>query len=200
MIIPPSQPYRWTFRRVMWATLVLVFVALCFWLLYQYSQVVLILFIAIVMGTVIRPAVAWLHHQGLPRLTGVVLVYLLILAFLTGFVLLLFPLIVEQGTRIAAAVPGYYQSLRELMADYPDQMIVRLGQFLPTRLPGLTPTQQTMQQMLASAGQVLGYAVSAVKVIFMTTAILLLAFHFLKSGKNAFGPISGQWVNHLCPY
>jgi len=182
MILPPSQSYPWTFRRVMWATLVLVFVALCFWLLYKFNQVVLILFIAIVMGTVIRPAVAWLHHRGLPRLTGVVLVYLLILAFLMGFVLLLFPLIVEQGTRIIAAVPGYYQSLREWMANYPDQMIVRLGQFLPTILPGLTPTQQTGQQMLASAGQVFGYVVSAVEVIFMTTAILLLAFHWTLDG------------------
>lgn len=45
----------------MWATLVLVFVGLGFWLLYRFYQVVFILFIAIVMGTVIRPAVTWLH-------------------------------------------------------------------------------------------------------------------------------------------
>jgi putative permease len=102
---PPSQPYQWTFRRVMWATLVLVFVALSFWLLYRFNQVVFILFIAIVMGTVIRPVVAWLHRRGLPRIAGVILVYLLLLALLIGFVLLLFPLIVEQGTTIAAAVP-----------------------------------------------------------------------------------------------
>ena len=76
---PPSQPYHWTFRRVMWATLVLVFVALSFWLLYRFNQVVFILFIAIVMGTVIRPVVTWLHRRGLPRIAGVILVYLLLL-------------------------------------------------------------------------------------------------------------------------
>ncbi len=59
---PPSQPYDWTFQPVVWATLVLVFVVLSFWLLYQFYQVVFILFIAIVIGTVIRPAVAWLHR------------------------------------------------------------------------------------------------------------------------------------------
>ena len=32
-LYPPSQPYQWTFRRVMWATLVLVLVVLGFWLL-----------------------------------------------------------------------------------------------------------------------------------------------------------------------
>jgi predicted PurR-regulated permease PerM len=179
---PPSQPYPWTFRRVMWATLVLVFVALGFWLLYRFNQVVFILFIAIVMGTVIRPVVTWLHRRGLPRIAGVILVYLVLLALLISFVLLLFPLIVEQGTTIAAAVPGYYQNLLEWMVNDPNQWIVRLSEFLPATLPGLEPIQQTGQQMLASAGQAMGYVASAAKVIFIATAILLLAFHWTLDG------------------
>ena len=178
----PPQPYQWTFRRVMWVTLVLVFVALGFWLLYRFYHVVFILFIAIVMGTVIRPAVTWLHRRGLPRTAGVILVYLLLLALLISFVLLLFPLIVEQGTTIAAEVPGYYQSLRESMVNYPNQLIVRLSEFLPATLPGLEPIQQTVQQMLASAVQALSYVASAAKAIFMVAAILLLAFHWALEG------------------
>ncbi|MEJ2711368.1 MAG: AI-2E family transporter [Anaerolineales bacterium] len=179
---PPSQPYPWTFRRVMWSTLVLVFVALSFWLLYRFNQVVFILFIAIVMGTVIRPVVTWLHRRGLPPIASVILVYLLLLTVIIGFALLLFPLIVEQGTTILATVPGYYQSLREWMVNDPNQWIVRLSEFLPATLPGLEPVQQTGQQMLASAGQALGYVVSAAKVIFIATAILLLAFHWTLDG------------------
>jgi predicted PurR-regulated permease PerM len=179
---PPSQLYNWTFRRVVWATLVLVFVAFSFWLLYRFNQVVFILFVAIVMGTVIRPAVAWLHRRGLPQMTGVILVYFLLLTAIIGFALLLFPLIVEQGATIAAAVPGYYQSLREWMVNDPNQLIVRLGQFLPAILPGLKLIQQTGQQMLASAGQALGYVASAAKVIFMAIAIVLLAFHWTLNG------------------
>ncbi len=95
-------------------------VALSFWLLYRFNQVVFILFIAIVMGTVIRPVVTWLNRRGLPRMAGVILVYFLLLALLVGFVLLLFPLIVEQGATIAAAVPGYYQSLRDWMVNHPN--------------------------------------------------------------------------------
>ena len=181
---PPSQPDNWTFRRVVWATLVLVFVALSFWLLYRFYQVVFILFIAIVMGTVIRPVVTWLHRRGLPRIAGVILVSLLLLALLIGFMLVLFPLLVKQGTTIVAAVPGYYQSLREWMANYPNQMIVRLGEFLPATLtlPGLGPIQQTGQQVLASAGQAWGYVVSATQVIFIAIAFLLLVFHWTLEG------------------
>jgi len=177
-----TQQYDWTFRRVVWATLVLVFIALSFWLLYRFNQVVFILFIAIVMGTVIRPAVAWLHRRGLSRIAGVLLVYLLILALLIGFVLLLFPLIVEQSITIAATVPGYYQNLREWMVNYPNQWIVRLSEFLPATLSGKAPVQQTGQQILASAGQALGYVALAAKVIFMAIIILVLAFYWTLDG------------------
>jgi predicted PurR-regulated permease PerM len=181
---PPSQPYDWTFRRVVWATLVLVSVSLGFWLLYRFNQVLFILFIAIVIGTVIRPAVAWLHQRGLPRIAGVILVYLLLLILLTGFLLLLFPLIVEQSTTIAAAVPGYYQNLREWMVNYPNQLIVRLSGFLPATLPSLNPgaVQQTGQDVMASAGQALGYITLAAKVIFTAMVILVLAFYWALDG------------------
>ena len=179
---PPSQLYPWTFRRVVWATLVLVFIAFGFWLLYRFSQVVFILFIAIVIGTVIRPVVAWLYSRGVPRMVGVILVYLLLLALLTSFVLLLFPVVFEQGITIAAAVPGYYQSLREWTVNYPNQWIVRLSEFLPATLPGLKPIQQTGEQMLASAEQALVYVALAAKVVLITTAILLLAYHWTLDG------------------
>ena len=179
---PPSQLDNWTFRRVVWATLVLVFVALGFWLLIRLNQVIFIFFIAMVMGTVIRPAVAWLYSRGIPRLTGTVLVYLLLIGLVISFVFLLFPLIFEQGTTIAAAVPDYYQNLRAWMVNSLDPLIVRLSTFLPITLPGLEPVQQTGSQMLATAGQAMGYIMSAAKAIFLAITILLLALHWTLSG------------------
>jgi hypothetical protein len=37
---PPSQLDNWTFRRAVWATLVVVFVGLSFWLLYRFYQII----------------------------------------------------------------------------------------------------------------------------------------------------------------
>jgi len=179
---PPEQPDSWTFRRVVWATLVLVFVALGFWLLYRFNQVVFILLIAIMLGTVIRPVVTWLNRRGLPRLPGVMLVFLLLLALLVGFVLLAFPLIVAQATTIAAAMPGYYHSLRSGMSAYPNQWIVRLGAFLPETLPGLASIQPTGQLTMATAGQAWGYMLSAAKIIFGGLVLLLLAFYWTLDG------------------
>jgi predicted PurR-regulated permease PerM len=173
---------QWTFRRTVWATLVLVLVALGFWLFYRFYQVVFVLLIAIVLGTVIRPAVTWLHRRGLSRVAGGALVYLVLLALLIGFMLLLLPLLIEQGATIAAAVPGYHQSVREWMVSDPNQVIARLGEFLPATLPSLAPIQQTGPQMRILAGQAVGYMASAAEAIFIAIAFLLLTFRWTLDG------------------
>ena len=174
--------YDWTFRRVVWATLVLISVILGFWLIYRFNQVIFILFVAIVIGTVIRPVVAWLYQRGLPQTLGVILVYILLLLLLTGFLLLLFPLIIDQSKTIAAAIPDYYQSLREWVIKNPNQSLASLSEFLPATLPSLRPMQQTGQEMMASAGQVAGYVGMLARVIFTATIILVLAFYWTLNG------------------
>lgn len=179
-----SDSYDWTFPRVVWATLVFVSVILGFWLLYRFNQVVFILFIAIVMGTVLRPVVTWLHQRGLSRTISMLLVYLVLGSLFVGFVLLLFPLIVEQSTTIAAAVPGYYHSLRTWAVNYPNQFIVSLSKFLPVTLPTLIPSavQQTGQEVVASAGQALSYISQAARAGFIAIVILVLVFYWTLDG------------------
>lgn len=179
---PPPQPYQWPFRRVMGATLVLVSVAAAFWLLLRFNQVVFILFIAIVLATVIRPVVTWLNRRGVPRTAGIIFIFILLLALLIGFMLLLLPLILQQGTTIVAGVTGYYQNLREWMVHNPNQLIVRFSAFLPPSLPKLEVPQPTGQQMLASAGKAFGYVGSVASAVFLVTAFLLLVFRWTLDG------------------
>jgi predicted PurR-regulated permease PerM len=179
------QLYEWTFRRVVWATLVLASIVLGFWLIYRFNQVFFILFIAIVIGTVIRPGVAWLHQRGLSQIAGVILFYLLILILLIGFLLLVFPLIVEQSTTIAAAAPNYYQALRAWLVNFPNQVLVRFSEFLPATIPSLLPphiAQQTGPEVMASAGQMLAYITLVGKAIFIIIIILVLAFYWTLDG------------------
>src|SRR6185436_19934592 len=179
-----SPPYDWTFLQVVWATLILISVMLGFWLLFRFNQVIFTLFIGIVIGTVIRPAIARLHQHGLPQMAGVILVYFLLLILLIGFLLLVFPLIVEQSTTIAAAAPNYYQILREWMDNSPNQLLGRLGEFLPAALSSLKPrlAQQTGIEVMTSAGQALGYIKMAAQLIFLAIVILVLAFYWTLDG------------------
>jgi predicted PurR-regulated permease PerM len=179
-----SRLEPWTFRRVMWATLLLVFVALGFWLLYRFYQVIFIVFIAILMGTVIRPVITWLNKRGIPRVAGFIFISILLLALSIGFMLLLFPMVMDQGSTITAEVPGYYQNLRLWLANTGNPMIMGLRDFLPAALPNLAPMQQTGQQVLASAEQAMGYVTSGARFIFIFLAVLLLAFHWTLDGSQ----------------
>ena len=90
----------------------------------------------------------------MPRIAGVIVVYLALLALLIGFLLLLFPLIAEQSTTIAAALPGNYQSLRDWLFANPNPLLASLGGFLPATYAGLAALQPTGQGLLNTAGQV----------------------------------------------
>jgi predicted PurR-regulated permease PerM len=175
-------PYTWTFWRVVWATLVLVGVALSFWLLYRFNQVIFIMFVAIVLGTILRPVVIWLHRRGLPQKAGVMLVYLLLLALLIGFGLLLFPLIAEQSATIMTAAPGYFQSLRGWLLNQTNPLVASLGAFLPTTLSLPAPIPRTGQEMLDSAGQVLGYLGAVTSGLLTAVITLLLAYYWTLDG------------------
>ncbi len=185
MIIPtPPRPYQWTFRRVVLATLVLTLIVFGFWLIFRFYQILFILFIAIVMGTVIRPIVSWLNQRGISRVLGMVLVFILLSVLLIGFLTLLFPLIFNQGSTILAAVPGYYQSLRTWAANSPSQLISSLGDYLPPTLKLSVADQslQTGQQVLDSAEQVFEYLSTGIQVLLVAIVLVLLTFHWTLNG------------------
>jgi predicted PurR-regulated permease PerM len=118
-------------------------------------------------------------------MAGAILIYFLLLILITGFVFLLFPLIVEQGGNIAASLSSYYQSTRDWMVGNTNPLIEQLSDFLPgtLSLPGLT--QQTGQQMLDSAAQALGFVTTAANIIFTVTAVLLLAIYWTLYGSRS---------------
>lgn len=164
------------------STLILACVGLGFWLLYRFYIVILILFVAIILGTVIRPIVNWLYKRTLPKAAGVILVYILLLAFLIGFVLLLLPLVFDQGSTIIKSIPTHYQNLRYELLSSSNQLIRSLNQYLPLELPGFVTASQTDSQLLASAEVALGYITTASKVVFFAIVILLLAFYWTLEG------------------
>lgn len=127
-------------------------------------------------------------------MVGGIFVYFLLLTLLAGFVLLLFPLIADQSSKIAASVPGYYQSLRDWMMSNSNPLIVQLGEFLPVGLSISGLTQQTGEEMLDSAGQALGYVASATNILFTVAAVLLLAFYW-----TLYGPRTIQSLMMLVP-
>jgi predicted PurR-regulated permease PerM len=178
----PSQTKPWTFRRIMWATLVTLLVIFCFWLFYRFYKIAFTIFIAIFIGTVIRPLVSWMSRHRIPQVVGIILVFILLIGLLTGFIFLLYPLIVDQSATIITSVQGYYQSLRTWMTQNPNILLALIGSFLPEKISLLTILQPTSQQILESAEQVLAYISTAFKVIFTGLSFSLFVFYWTLYG------------------
>ena len=183
--ITPSQLKQWTFRRVVGATLAVVGVLLCFWLLYRFYQIVFIVFIALIIGTVLRPIVNWLYLHKVPKVVGVLLVYFIMFALVIGFLFLLFPLVIDQASTIINSMPEYYQAIRVWLEESPNQLISSLAPILPREIPAFSGLLQTGPEMLATAEQALDYVRSVSNGVFIAIVLLLLAFYWTIDGLRA---------------
>lgn len=180
--IPVPQPYEWTFRRVVGATLVFASVVFCFWLLYRFYEVVFTLFIAIVFGTVIRPVVERLAQRGIPRMAAVLIVYLALLLLAAGFLWLIFPLLAEQVSAISNELPGLYQSLRDGLVNSSNLLFSRFGASLPALLPSVTPVGQSTEDVMDSAAQFWLYLTTIAQIFIAVIVIPALTLYWTLDG------------------
>src|SRR6187401_1572581 len=101
-------PIEWTPGQAFRAALVSLAVGLVIYLLVLNRNAIFSLFVAIVISTAISPGVDWLRKRGLPRATGVVAIYLVLLIAVVGAALFVVPLLVQQGPTIATTFGEYY--------------------------------------------------------------------------------------------
>ena len=191
--VPDSR--RWVPRRVILATLAVVSVLAGFYLLYRFSNVLFIVFIAAVLATAMRPAVLWLERRHIPQRLGILLIYASLLAVTIGIVVAMVPLLAEQGAGLVEDVPTYYQDFRSQLTESNSQILRRLGRSMPEQLnvgPFVTAAQDTVggqaveptspeQQAEAAdeqsvVGQAFGYVRSITWTIFGVLAVFLIAF------------------------
>src|ERR1044071_3073638 len=123
----------WTTSQVVLATLFVVCVFLMFWGLYSLRIVLFLFFVAVVIGAAIRPAVDWLHRRGVSRAVGVIIIYVLIAALVSGILALVLPLIAEQSTQIAQSLPQYYTGLRDALVNSGNRLLQNIGLRVPSQ-------------------------------------------------------------------
>jgi predicted PurR-regulated permease PerM len=181
---PNSLPV-WTPRQVFGGTLIVVAVSLGFWLLFEFNLVVICLVLAIVYSMAIEPLVQWLQRRGVSRAIGVGLVYMGLLAGAVGIVLILVPLLVEQGSRLAVALTAVYDDLRDLLAHSPSRLIRQSAWQLLPRVSLLTPTRVDGGSSLDLVAQLASFGSLLVKGLLVSVAVLLLAYYWTLDQERA---------------
>lgn len=123
----------WATNQVVFATIFVVCVFLAFWLLYHLRGVIFLFFVAIVIGTAIRPGVDWLRRRGISRRSGIILIYVLIAGLLTGFLALTLPLMADQATQFSQSLPDYYSAMRGALVNSGNRQLQNIGLRIPSQ-------------------------------------------------------------------
>jgi predicted PurR-regulated permease PerM len=164
------------------ATIFVVCVFLTFWLLYRLRDVLFLFFVAIVVGTAIRPAVEWLHRRGVPRATGIILIYILIAILVVGFLAMIVPLLADQATEISRTAPEYYTNFRTALIDSGNRLLQNIGWRIPSQLTPLVRRDTNAEEVFDQVGQTLLYANLVLKGVLGTLVVFLLAYYWTQEG------------------
>jgi predicted PurR-regulated permease PerM len=160
-----------------------VCVFLTFWLLYSLRAVLFLFFVAIVVGTAIRPAVDWLHRRGVPRGTGIIVIYILIAGLATAFVAMIFPLLADQAAEISRSLPEYYTGIRSALINADNRLLQNIGWRLPSEISILTRRDPNTEEMLTQVGQTFFYTNLVLRGILSTLAVFLLAYYWTQESQ-----------------
>jgi predicted PurR-regulated permease PerM len=168
----------WTTSQVVLATVFVVCVFFIFWLLYSLRAVLLLFFVAIVMGTAIRPAVEWLHRRGISRAAGTIIIYVLMAGILTGFLAMIFPLMADQATQISQNLPQYYADLRGSLINSNNRLLQNFGSRTPPQLSLFMIGNPDTEEVIDQVAQTFLYTNLVLRSILGTLAIFLLAYYW----------------------
>jgi predicted PurR-regulated permease PerM len=178
MKLDPTDVKQWTTKQVILATLFVVCVFLSFWLLYRFRTVVFLFFIAMVIGTTIRPAVEWFYRRGVSRPAGIIIIYLLIAGFLIGFLALVVPLVIDQATQLSQNLPEFQLSVRKALIESNNLLLRNIGLRIPTQFNFLGSSSPTSEEVFDRVGQTINFAGQALRGVLSVLAVFLLAYYW----------------------
>ncbi|HIK26696.1 MAG: AI-2E family transporter [Oscillatoriaceae bacterium SKW80] len=135
--------------------LLIVATGLLLVLLWQLRSLIVTLMIAVVLAASIVPVVNWAERYRIPRWVAAIATYLLLIATLIGFALLIGPTVIEQIDRLIRQLPIYVEILRALI----ESLAARLSnspelvsQFFNTQALTTWVIRSTQQLLLRSYG------------------------------------------------
>lgn len=101
---------RYIFDISIWTLAKIAMAVLLFWFLFLSVDLLIVIFLSVIIASAISPVVGYLAAKRIPRVWGVLLVYLLVAAFLAFLMYLIVPLIVNEIRQLAILLPEYYES------------------------------------------------------------------------------------------
>lgn len=171
--------HSWNPRQAFWATLVVSGVTGAFALAYLLRGVLLLLFVAVLVSTALKPLVRRLKNLGPSRIVAAIVVYGALVVMLIGVAVLGAPMLATQAAEIVSGLPDAYQSFHEYISGFTNPIIARLTSDLPEELPKtLDLDSEETAGAIQAIAQGVGYSGVALRGLLAGLAIILLAFYW----------------------
>jgi predicted PurR-regulated permease PerM len=167
--------------------LLVVITGLLLVLLWQLRSLLLALMIAVVVAAALAPIIDSAQKLRIPRWLAVIVVYLGLLAILTGAGLLIGPTVVEQIERLIRRLPTYLEILRSLI----ENLAIRFGMSDPgsvSPISQLFNTQALTSWVIRTSQQLLIRSYSVTRGIvggFLSLILALLLSGYMLSGSES---------------
>jgi predicted PurR-regulated permease PerM len=151
-----------------------VLIVLGLWFFWFIRDIVAIFVASILLSALIDPFASWFAARKIPRGLAVIIVYTLLLAITSVFIVALVPIISEQGTDLFANVSFYYQEAAESLGQF-RQFSSNVG-FAESIVTSLESLQS---EITGSFGSLFSTVKGVIGGIAASFIILVLAFYMV---------------------
>lgn len=138
-----------------------VLLLLGLWFLFFVREIILELFVALLLMTILEPLVAGLTRIKIPRALSVLITYILVIGIFGGMIALIAPTLVQQTTNFVTALPFYLSNIginSTTSGEVIRGLLIQLGGF---------------------PGQVLDFTFSVFSNLVSVITVLVFAFYML---------------------
>jgi predicted PurR-regulated permease PerM len=145
------------------------------WMLVAFSQIMILLFLAILLAVAITPLVERLQARGLPRAIAIILIYLVLLGIVSIAFGLLVPMLIDESSQLATTLPASIERVLTLPEEWMSNYVPALKRILPAS----NLSTDLGAQLRALVGNVGDLVVALGKVL---TTLVISAFAVLVVG------------------
>ncbi len=162
-----------------------IFIILCFIFLYLIKDVLIILFMAIIIASAVGPFANWLERRKIPRLLGVLVLYLALFGLLIFLLSLVVPFISLEIGQLTQALPKFISNLSGALEKAQQTTTTHYFDFF-SEIQNLLDSFSQFLQM--SSGSALNLIINIFGGILSFVSVIIISFYLsvMKQGPAGF--------------
>ncbi|MFN2137930.1 MAG: AI-2E family transporter [Candidatus Promineifilaceae bacterium] len=173
-------------RQIVWWTVGVLAVAVFFWLILRFQNVLIWLLAAIILSIGLDRLVRRAGKIGIPRPLTLLLIFALLVLLILLFLWFALPTVTSQGTAISATLGEGYTLLLDQLKQMDNIVLHRVLLVLPDNLPGLIQAAGDSAETTAEVdlSTILSQSRALFQSVFAIISVVLLAVFWTLDGEH----------------